>query len=156
VDQVRGQVTNPVAGTLTVGEALDRLLAGTKLRVSHDSKTGAFAVLPQVPVRQSATGGNPGDPPPGRGRLANLLRSIVPSRSADPAPSGPGDAGSRASPISLNPFDVVNTRDNGFQITTVGTASRLSLDLANAPIAYSVVNREMIEALGIRDVQEAA
>lgn len=44
VDAVRGVQTNAVSGELSAREALDRLLAGTELRVVQDAKTGALAV----------------------------------------------------------------------------------------------------------------
>lgn len=44
VQPVGGVRTNAVTGELTVGEALDRLLAGTELSAVEDAKTGAIVV----------------------------------------------------------------------------------------------------------------
>ena len=54
---VRGVRTNPVRGQLTALEAAKQLVAGTKLAVTQDEKTGAIAVH-----RQRA----PSPPPPRR------------------------------------------------------------------------------------------
>jgi len=44
VDVVRGVQTNALSGELTAREALDRLVAGTELRVVQDASSGALAV----------------------------------------------------------------------------------------------------------------
>ena len=44
VDAVRGVQTNAVSGELSAREALDRLVAGTELRVVQDASSGALAI----------------------------------------------------------------------------------------------------------------
>lgn len=53
VDAVRGVQTNAVSGEYAARDALDRLVAGTELRVVQDEKTGALAVS-----RVTAAGGS--------------------------------------------------------------------------------------------------
>src|SRR5687767_15396770 len=52
-DDVRGLTTAGVRGTLSIEEALSRLLAGTSLTVQRDA-SGAIAIGRAVPVRKSA------------------------------------------------------------------------------------------------------
>src|SRR5687768_6107338 len=42
--KVAGVRTNPIRGDFTPRDALDRLVAGTDLRVIHDERTGALTV----------------------------------------------------------------------------------------------------------------
>jgi outer membrane receptor for ferric coprogen and ferric-rhodotorulic acid len=58
--------------------------------------------------------------------------------------------------VRLNPFEVTEERDGSFQSNAVGSGSRLKLELKDVPAAYSVINREFIDALGIADLREAA
>jgi hypothetical protein len=51
---------------------------------------------------------------------------------------------------------VTTENDRGFQSGSVGTTARMKVDLADTPVSYSIINREMIDALGIVDMGEAA
>ena len=66
------------------------------------------------------------------------------------------DDAARTETIKLNPFDVTSEQDRGFQVMSVGSGSRLKIDMADTPVAYSVINREFIEALNIIDMVDAA
>lgn len=152
LDQIRGIRTAAIDGEYTDREALERMLAGTPLQVRQDAKTGVLAIRPAgvPPAAEQATGPEPEKRP--AGGLAAALRAL-PARlfsrpgAADPAPD---------ETVRLNPFDVVDVKDGGFQTSSVGSGSRLALDLKDTPVAYSVINREFIDALGITDLAEAA
>jgi len=58
--------------------------------------------------------------------------------------------------IRLNPFEITESQDDSFRAMSVGSGSRMRLDLKDTPVAYSVINREFIAALGINDLVEAA
>src|SRR4051812_25758218 len=58
--------------------------------------------------------------------------------------------------VHMNPFEVVDQTDNSFITSSVGTGGRLVLDLKDVPAAYFTINRAMIDALGITDINEAA
>jgi hypothetical protein len=73
-----------------------------------------------------------------------------------PAPSAAASTSTAEETIKLNPFEVVDEKDGSFQSNNIGTGSRLALDLKDAPVPYSIINREFIDALGITDLKEAA
>jgi outer membrane receptor protein involved in Fe transport len=57
--------------------------------------------------------------------------------------------------IKLDPFTVVTNRDVGFVAASSLAGGRLASDLVDTPVAYSVQTREFLDALNIRDVNEA-
>jgi hypothetical protein len=64
VDAVRGVQTNALSGELSARDALDRLVAGTELRVVQDASSGALA------VNRAASAGGVGSI---EGRVFNLV-----------------------------------------------------------------------------------
>src|SRR6476620_9723829 len=56
--------------------------------------------------------------------------------------------------IVLTPFTVDATRDQGFVAASALAGGRLATDLKDTPVAYSVLTREFIDALGVSDVTE--
>jgi hypothetical protein len=163
VDRVRGVRTNALEGTYSVREALDRLLRGGPLRAVQDARTGVFVVdredatapLPDsvgVAGVPAPTGPAPARPEANAGTAGGLLRSLRALFLPAAAPAAPEPA----AVVRLSPFEVVSERDGSFRTNSIGSGSRLSLDLRDAPVAYSVINREFIEALGITDLREAA
>jgi len=58
--------------------------------------------------------------------------------------------------LELSPFEVHEERDRGLEASTVGTGSRMALEMRTAPVPFSAINQEMIQALGIMNMQEAA
>lgn len=95
-------------------------------------------------------------------RLAPATRHVLALASLASALSGQVTPSSTAAAVSpskettvLSPFTVNTDRDVGFTAANAGTATRLSLDLADVPAAYSVMTRDFIDALGITNLQEA-
>ncbi len=84
--------------------------------------------------------------------LAALVSSLQAQTTATTTPATPGSE----TAIRMNPFELNESTDNSFRASSVGSGSRLTLDLADTPVAYSVINREFIAALGITDLAEAA
>jgi hypothetical protein len=72
------------------------------------------------------------------------------------AAATPSTAASNEDVVRLSPFEVTTENDRGFQSGSVGTTARMKVDLADTPVSYSIINREMIDALGIVDMGEAA
>lgn len=58
--------------------------------------------------------------------------------------------------VVLTPFTVDASRDKGFVAASALAGGRLATDLKDTPVAYSVLTREFIDALGVSDVTEAA
>jgi hypothetical protein len=80
---------------------------------------------------------------------------VLPSWLAAQTAPSPSTAAAEET-IRLSPFDTTEERDGSFQSNSVGSGSRLKLDLKDTPVAYSVINREFIDALGISNLNEAA
>ncbi len=57
--------------------------------------------------------------------------------------------------IVLSPFTVSTDRDVGFVAASSLAGGRLATDLKDTPVAYSVLTREFIDALGIEDLNQA-
>jgi hypothetical protein len=72
------------------------------------------------------------------------------------AAATPSAAATNEDVVRLSPFEVTTENDRGFQSGSVGTTARMKVDLADTPVSYSIINREMIDALGIVDMGEAA
>lgn len=58
--------------------------------------------------------------------------------------------------VVLSPFEVNAQQDHGFVAATSLAGGRLATDLKDTPVAYSVITRDFIDALGITDLTEAA
>lgn len=72
------------------------------------------------------------------------------------APTPPVPASATEEPLLLSPFEVVTARDNGFVPSSTLAGGRLATDLQDTPVAYSVITRDLIEALNLTDLGEAA
>jgi len=83
--------------------------------------------------------------------FAALATALAPAQTASAPPSSATD-----DPIALSPFTVSTDRDTGFVAASSLAGGRLASDLRDTPVAYSVITREFIDALGINDLREAA
>jgi outer membrane receptor for ferric coprogen and ferric-rhodotorulic acid len=76
---------------------------------------------------------------------------------ATPAPSETTKANPPTeATVTLSPFEVNTSRDTGFASASSLAGGRLALDLRDTPASYSVINRELIDALNLTDLQSAA
>jgi outer membrane receptor protein involved in Fe transport len=76
-----------------------------------------------------------------------------------PVPVPPKVAEEKSVPaeaVVLSPFEVSTEKDNGFAASGSLAGGRLASELRDTPVAYSVITREFIDALGITDLQAAA
>ncbi|MDR2675709.1 MAG: hypothetical protein LBC18_12845, partial [Opitutaceae bacterium] len=89
-----------------------------------------------------------------------LLAQSAPTASARPAPDAPriavqtAQAESGEEIVLLSPFEVRTERDEGFVAASSLAGGRLGGDLRDTPVAYSVLTREFIEALGLTDMND--
>lgn len=63
--------------------------------------------------------------------------------------------GSRSA-VVLSPFEVNSQRDSGFVAASAVAGGRLAIDLKDSPAAYSVLNKEFLDALQITGLEQAA
>ncbi len=57
--------------------------------------------------------------------------------------------------VQLSPFSVSTDRDVGFVAASSVAGGRLSTDLKDTPIAYTVITREFLDVLGLFDTEQA-
>lgn len=126
-----GVTTNPVRGELAPTDAIRRLLDGTGLIATQDAASGAFMVN-RAP----------------RPNVARLAEAPNPVRPVNKVPAS-DDA------VVLSPFEVVTTKDQGYAATHSLSGSRLATELKFIPAPVSVMTRELLDDLGVSDVQEA-
>lgn len=132
---LRNVTTRAVKGELTAAEAVARMLAGTPLVAAQDSATGAFAI----------TRAKPEAPSP------NAPRAVAsPSAARVDSAAATGSA-----TVVLSPFEVVTDKDVGFVPAVSLAGGRMSTDLRDTPLAYSVITKEFIEALNLIDTESA-
>jgi len=55
----------------------------------------------------------------------------------------------------LTPFEVRTDKDEGFVATSSLAGGRLSTNLMDTPVAYTVITREFMDAVGITDLDSA-
>jgi hypothetical protein len=132
---LRNVTTRAVKGELTAAEAVALMLAGTPLVAAQDSATGAFAI----------TRAKPEAPSP------NAPRAVAsPSAARVDSAAATGSA-----TVVLSPFEVVTDKDVGFVPAVSLAGGRMSTDLRDTPLAYSVITKEFIEALNLIDTESA-
>lgn len=85
--------------------------------------------------------------------LAGLTLTPLSSGAAE-KPATP--AGTNEPAVVLSPFTVITERDTGFIASSSLAGGRLATDLIDTPVAYSVITRDFIDALGITDLGAAA
>jgi iron complex outermembrane recepter protein len=129
-DTVRGEKTRAVKGVHTPRQALELMLAGTRLQVVQDSATGALAVRKAPP-----------DP--------NAPRAAPPVRKQRPPRPRQDQA------VELSPFVVSSGHDHGYQAANTLAGSRLNTPLRDTPASISVLTDEFIRDVGALDLTEA-
>lgn len=73
-----------------------------------------------------------------------------------PSSSSTSNLGKNDEVLALSPFVVRTERDDGFVAATSLAGGRLGGDLKDTPVAYSVLTRDFIDALGLTDLAEMA
>ncbi len=128
VENVRGERTRAVAGTFTAREALDRMLADTKLAASQDEATGALVVGRREPAR-----------PPREEARPKMT----------PEPAQPPDG-----VLKLESFVVTGSNIRRTDYETVQPVTRLSTDLGTGGVATPLDLMRRVPVLGALSAYE--
>ncbi len=165
MDKVQGEQTNAVNGEYSPIDALKQMLAGTSLEIMQEATVGGFVVGRQTMPVQREEEFRISNPQP---QTKKMSRQSIPAKIrawfAIAASTAASTAAFAAAPttanteevLTLSPFEVHTDRDVGFAASSSLAGGRLSTELRDTPVAYSVVTRDFIEALGITDFAEAA
>jgi len=184
-DAASGVRTNAIKGEFLPGEAVKKMLAGTTLYVRDErdgvfriaatprpKATGA-ALSPGPSDRpgEAKSGSRSRDPPPGTSSTAqpNQLQTSQPQHNESPPLkkhtflslfAGTAAIAQAAvpmpdQPIELSPFSVKADKDYGYTAANTLAGGRLSTELLKTPVSTSVMTRELLDDLGITDVQGA-
>jgi outer membrane receptor for ferric coprogen and ferric-rhodotorulic acid len=165
-DKVRGETTNAVRGDFTPREALERMLASSALEAVQDATTGALVVSRKRVAEAAPRLGEAGpvsDPPP-KPELNSMIskpRASLAALAAWLVAGAVVDAQTASKPVRddavvLSPFTVSTDRDSGFVAASSLAGGRLATDLRDTPVAYSVLTRDFIDALGITNQFDAS
>lgn len=158
---VAGVRTNAVRGKLTEHEALSLLLANTGLVSVRDAASGTLLVKPAAPRRPhpppKASERSPPDPDPMKKspRPWRALAALLFTTAADAQPAAPAPVARDDAPVvTMSPFEVSTSQDKGFVASSSLAGGRLGSDLKDTPVAYSVLTRDLIDALELTDFAE--
>lgn len=134
-----GVTTSEVKGKLSIGEALDRLLAGTPLVASRDSKNGTVAVARTTPEKTDPNGqaaAPKGDRREKASRTEPATINLVTFRAAND---------SRESVLELSPFVVTSNGETGYTAPNSLMGGRINTPLKNNPASVSVMTRQFLD-----------
>ena len=168
-DVVRGIVTRPVSGRLTPREALERMLEGTPLGAVPDSVSGAYAVIRHPgPNAGAAAASTPTPPPDSRTPTSMSAKKSVFSNLAQTLMGAAlffaaGLEAQVAPPprpaeevVTLSPFSVAASRDQGYVAAESLAGGRLSTPLKDTGVAIPVLTREFLDDIAANNFLEAA
>ncbi len=169
-DAVAAVRTQPVQGTFSALQALERMLAGTGFSVFQDPKSGALtvrrnpvsraeapihrsdfqsSVLPQTEAisNQSAKSDHKSMKP--RTKIAALVGSLLaltfaPGQAADTTESTPRPKKDEADVVALSPFTVNSDRDVGYQALSTLAGTRLDSPLRDLGAAISIYTKDFL------------
>ncbi len=161
---VRGVTTNSVQGAFAIRAALDRLVAGTELRVEHDGKTGAFVIKRD---RKAPTSTEPPGPThtataqamkkPLTTRITAVLAALTAATVSAQTTTNTttSDASAKEESIVLSPFEVRNDSANGYTATSALAGGRTDTPLKLTSAAISVMTSQFLEDIGSTNFNSA-
>lgn len=167
-DDVAGVRTHAVHGDFTPLAALARMLAETPLTAREDAATKAISITATAasrapPKATSHPDHRPSPPAPepvaplsvkSQTFLALLTGWLVASTATNGQTVTPPLKTEET--ILLSPFTVSTERDTGFVAASSLAGGRLAGELRDTPVAYSVITRDFIDAVGLDNVSDAA
>jgi iron complex outermembrane receptor protein len=169
---LRNVRTPALRGEYTPLEALNRLLAGTELRVEEDAKTGALAVTRKPSAAPPAPSDSPSSAnvgpqndiaqPPSmktttpRTWLAGLLLWFATSDPSSAQSTTSAATPSQGDVTVLSPFEVNVGEDTGYQAMSTVSGSRLNTRLKDTAAPISVFTDELLNDIGATSFLELA
>ncbi len=153
--------TNPLRGDFEPLEAVQRLLAGTRLVATRDARSGAIIVSraksagpAPAPAAQEPSPTTNMNSKPTASRLLAALALTTAAVGQTPAPStGPAE---EAETILLSPFEVNTEQDSGYIASNSLVGGRISTNLLTTPSDVSVLTREFLNDIAVDTYQEAS
>jgi outer membrane receptor protein involved in Fe transport len=160
---VHGVTTNPIQGAFAIRAALDRLVAGTELRIEHDGKTGAFVIKRERKAQTTEKPGHantvssPHMKKPLVTRLTAALAAITAATLSAQTTATPESSAtiSKEESIVLSPFEVRNDTDNGYTATSALAGGRTEAPLKLTAAAISVMTSQFLEDIGSTNFNSA-
>lgn len=163
IEDVRGVTTNAVRGTFAIGDALQRLVAGTGLTVVRDEKTGAFAIKRARPAPSEAQSPRSHQPPATQPMKKSLttrltaafiaLGATLASAQTPPAPVGATLPNEEL--VVLSPFTVDTSKDYGYRRANAITATRINAAVIDTPLNIQIIGADFLRDLGVDNIQDA-
>lgn len=158
-----GDVRTPrVFGDYPPREALDRLLAGTRLRAREAADTGGFVISTATAATITATDAPLSPKPMKTKEPKSTLAAIagwfaLGATTAMPAqtPTAPAAGTAPEQTVQLTAFEVASTRDSGYRATNSVSGTRVNAKLMDVPQTVSVLTSDFIQDIGATDLDEA-
>ena len=146
--------TARVVGEFTSRAALDRLLAGTPLMVTEDTRSGTLVITRRDPPATSMQ----------TNRLLSRLAAVfalggatvatgqTPATSATRSASASVSANGNDQAIVLSAFEVSAESDTGYAASSVMSVTNTNEKLENLPNSISVLTQDFLQDLAINDM----
>lgn len=148
--------TQRVVGDYPPREALERLLAGTRLRALEAPETGGFVISPAAGAPAPAPLANS---PSMKSNPSSMKTKAIPALTAFiiwlTLPAPPLAAAAAEPTVVLSAFEVATTRDAGYRATNSVSGTRVNVKLMDMPQTISVLTSDFIKDLGATDLDEA-
>jgi hypothetical protein len=169
-DTVLGVRTQPVRGSFSTGEALDRMLAGTGLVVVWDARAQAFSVgtaplkpgaSPEPRPRAASDSASPETSSAQtsimkdttrRSILAALLGLAATGTVADAQTTSASATASEA--VVLSPFTVTTEQDTGYAATNTLAGTRLNTPVKDLGSSLSIYTKDFLNDIGATNANE--
>ena len=154
IEDVRGVETNAVSGRFASREALERLVAGTGLRVEQEGKSGALVIKHDRGLRPSTPKNlippNQTNPRPMKSRnLFTLLAGWLAASSATDAQTTPLPS----AVVRLSPFEVVGDKDNSYGALNSNSITRFDVELDKLPVSADIFTQAFMDDVGASSVE---
>lgn len=118
------------------------MLAGTKLKLLKDERSGAYAVVKDAPTEKNESGAER--------TAANSTSAPIANVSAANDATGQNDL------IELSPFTVTGVSDRGYVATDTLAGTRLRTELKDTPAALTVLTNDFLNDIAATSAESVA